>query len=78
MLNKVMNGYTIIAAEHDPKMGDTVILGMRYTGPGKWDYVTARVTSIDDTEWYWGNYSGTDFGSGIECAVYNWRCRLEA
>lgn len=76
-LNLVLNGYQIIASESDLYGGGIVILGARYVEPGKWDYVTARMNNLDEREWYWGAYSGSDFpANSIEEAVKNFRSRL--
>lgn len=57
MDEKRLNGFTIIAHEWAERHGDYVILGARRTGPGSYEYVTARMLNFDqDTTWYWGNY----------------------
>ena len=56
MLPKVINGYTVIASEWKALEGVYVILASRQTGPLVWEYVTAKVRSMDDSEWFWGNY----------------------
>lgn len=57
MLNRVINGFTIIAHEFKPLDACYVILGQRRTSAGSYEYVTAKVRNIDtDTEWFYGNY----------------------
>lgn len=77
MLNRVINGYTIIACEHKPRWG-YLIMGMRRQEDGTYTYVTAWMVDADlDVEWFWGNYGGTDFPDSIAGATDNFVSRLE-
>ena len=77
MLNRIVNGYTIIAQEFVPGR-NYLIMGMRRNHAGEFDYVTAWMMDPDnDTEWVWGNYSGTDFPRSIAGATDNFVSRME-
>lgn len=61
MLEKRINGFTVIAHEHVPGVG-YVILGARRTGPGTYEYVVSTLSNIDtDTSWGQGYYFPHDF-----------------
>lgn len=65
MLNRVVNGYTIVAVEKPFSSEMYVILGMRRDEAG-FKYVTGRMVNFDhDPEWYWGNYF-TEFSGAVE------------
>ena len=68
-MNKVMNGYTIIATEYKAGSG-YLIMGMRRNHAGEFTYVTGWVMNLDlDVEWFWGHYGGTDFKDTIAGAT---------
>lgn len=76
MLNKVVNGYTIIAQHHDKTMGSYLVMGMRLVAPATYTYVTAHMMNVDrDTQWYWGSYGGADFADNIIGATENFKTR---
>jgi len=77
MLNRIINGYTVIAQEYVPGAG-YLILGMRRNHAGEFTYVTARMNNVDlDNQWFWGNYGGTDFKDNITAAVADFNKRKE-
>lgn len=72
MLNKTLNGFTVIA--HEWSRDSYVILAFRLTGPATYEYVTARVQNIDsDREWFWGTYF-----TNVEDAIVNYAERKVA
>lgn len=56
MLPKTVNGFRIVCAEYKNLEGNYVILGHRPHTDGTHEYVTARMRSMDDSEWFWGHY----------------------
>jgi hypothetical protein len=56
MLNKVVNGYTIIAQEFVSGHG-YIILGHRLVGPMQHEYVTAWMNNPADVWWASGDYT---------------------
>jgi hypothetical protein len=71
MLDKIVNGYTIIAQEFVPGHG-YIILGHRTNGPLSHEYVSARMKSMEDTYWFGGHYT-----SSLTHAVESYRQRAE-
>jgi hypothetical protein len=71
MLEKTLNGFTVIAAETDLYFGGVVVLASRRTGPANWEYVTARMNNLDEDSWAWGYYTGS-----LDLAMADFKKRL--
>lgn len=56
MLSKTVNGFQIICAEWKALDACYVILGKREKAPLQWEYVTAKMLTLDDREWFYGDY----------------------
>ena len=56
MLSKTVKGYRIICAEWKPLEACYVILAERQVAPNQWEYVTAKMLHLDQTEWWYGQY----------------------
>jgi hypothetical protein len=70
----VINGYGIFAHRENTG-GGYVILGERTRHDGSHEYVTALVHTMEDREWYWGHYSGAQFGSTLREATEDFYAR---
>jgi hypothetical protein len=67
MMHKAMNGFTVVAHEHNPAAGLYWILGSRRTGPGTYEYVVAGVQNFDvDNQWVTSGFYTSNFNSAVE------------
>lgn len=74
MLSKTVNGFRIICAEWKALDGCYVILGERPNVDGTHEYVTAKMRSLDDSEWFYGDYfNGTREALMSACRSFNER-----